>query len=226
MNYATYAHEGFFQLVIAGFIILGVLLAVPNRAVLASPAARRWFNIVSTVLVVTTLPLLASAARRMVLYEHVYGFTTLRVWSQACTALLALLVLWRAVTLWTRPERFAVGLVASCVICLVGMNVVNPDALIARENLALVSEGRPLDVDYLNTLSTDAAPVITAYARTHASTGLCPAGLLRSNDGLGAFNVSRWRALHGIAGVELPSACFDAHWPTSSTVGSYDDEWD
>ena len=49
------------------------------------------------------------------------------------------------------------------------LNVANPDGLIARANLHRVTQGKDLDCEYLQKLSTDAVPVILKY-EAHLST--------------------------------------------------------
>ena len=44
------------------------------------------------------------------------------------------------------------------------MNVVNPEALVARTNLARAEQTGRLDVSYLQGLSTDAVPAVVADA--------------------------------------------------------------
>lgn len=206
VTYAQYAHQGFYQLAVAAAVILVVLLAVPPRAKLAGPAMERGLRLAATVLVATTLPLLASAFRRMSLYEEVYGFTTQRVWSQACSVLLGLWLSWRAVTLWTSPHRFAVGAVASAVALLAGLNALDPDAFIARRNLE--AQGRPLDVGYLGELSADATPALLDFALgkgdERARVQVCRA-LLRDREAapaLSSFNLSRWLGQRRLAATE------------------------
>ncbi|MFT3841794.1 MAG: DUF4173 domain-containing protein [Myxococcaceae bacterium] len=159
-TYAMYAREGFFQLLVAAGITLGVLIVVPPRASLATASMRSGFRVVCTLLVLATLPMLASAFRRLGLYEASYGFTGERVAAQACSLLIALMLAWRGVTLWTWPWRFGVGALASTIAVLIAMNLFNPDAFIARENLARTSTSVVVDRAYLSTLSADATPVL------------------------------------------------------------------
>jgi hypothetical protein len=181
-TYAMYAREGFFQLLVAAGITLWVLIVVPPRAELATPRRRAAFRAACTLLVLATLPMLASAFRRLGLYEATYGFTGERVWAQACSLSIAMMLAWRGVTLWTWPWRFGVGALASGVVVLLGMNAFNPDAFIARKNLSRSSEVVAVDQAYLRTLSADAAPVLDE------------AGVQRATprpDSIAGFNLAR-----------------------------------
>ena len=98
---------------------------------------------------------MASALQRMRLYQREYGLTELRVYVTGCMLWLAVVFVWTAFTvLRGRRDLFAVGALVSGFAAILAINVVNPDALIARTNL-----DRPnLDVPYLMQLSDDATP--------------------------------------------------------------------
>lgn len=159
VTYSSYAREGFWQLLTVAAIVLMTVLSVPHRARATTLGLQQAVRVSAGVLVAATLPMLLSAVNRMMLYEDAYGFTRQRVLSQVVCVFVGLLLVWRALTLWTWPHRFAVGVVASSVLVLTGFNVMNPDAFIARKN---VERGGSLDVVYLRELSADAAPVLRA----------------------------------------------------------------
>jgi hypothetical protein len=98
---------------------------------------------------------MASALQRMRLYQREYGLTELRVYVTGCMLWLAVVFVWTAFTvLRGRRDLFAVGALVSGFAAIFAVNVLNPDALIARTNL-----DRPnLDLPYLMRLSDDATP--------------------------------------------------------------------
>ncbi len=128
------------------------------------------------------MPMLATAFRRLELYESTYGFTGERVWAQACSLFVGLMLVWRGVTLWTWPWRFGVGAVASAVLVLLGMNVLDPDDFVARRNLQRPADAVALDRGYLRSLSADAAPALL-------EAGIDPAQ--PADEGLASFNLAR-----------------------------------
>jgi hypothetical protein len=74
---------------------------------------------------------------------------------------LAVVLVWLLATvLRGRRGRFALGALAAVFAAVFALDLANPDALIARTNTARGLEGKPLDVRYLGTLSTDATPVL------------------------------------------------------------------
>jgi hypothetical protein len=61
-----------------------------------------------------------------------------------------------------RFNRFATGAVLAGFAVVAALNVVNPDGLIARANIARAGRGLPFDAEYLSRLSPDAVPTIAA----------------------------------------------------------------
>ena len=167
MTYADYARRGFFELLAVAFLTLGLLgvLALVTRR--ATAGATRRFNAASGAAVVLVLGMLASAFQRMWLYEQAYGFTELRVYTHSFMLWLAVvLVLYLAALLRERWGLFVLGTAVSALLYLAALNVVSPDALIARENVARYQATGKLDAPYLSGLSADATPALVAALPT------------------------------------------------------------
>src|ERR687886_1364155 len=157
LTYAAYARHGFFELVVVAALVLPLLL-------LADWALRRErrrdhavFAALAPTLVVLLLAVVTSVFQRLRLYQQVYGLTELRVYATGFVVWLAVVLLWLCATvLRRRRRRFAVGAVVAGSAAVAAMNVLNPDALIARTNVA-----RPhVDVGYLAGLSDDTTPTL------------------------------------------------------------------
>jgi predicted acyltransferase len=98
---------------------------------------------------------------RLSLYTEAYGLTTARVHAAAILVWIALTLLLFCVTV-LRGKRNVLpfAMVVSGYLVLLGMNAVNPDALVARVNLTrLATDGR-FDPQYTFRLSADAVPVL------------------------------------------------------------------
>jgi len=174
MTYSDYARRGFFELVAAAALVLVVVLSIDWLTWPRAGSAGKAVNALNILLVVLTFVVMASAVQRMLLYQQVYGLTELRFYTLAFMAWLALVLAWLIATTLRQTDAaradagrrlFVFGaLVAGMTLVLV-LNILNPDALIARTNLARSVAGRgvSLDVEYLTAkLSPDAAPSLAA----------------------------------------------------------------
>jgi hypothetical protein len=161
LTYAEYARQGFFQLVVVSLLVLPVLLAANALA----RDRQRLVRALSGALVALELVVALSALQRLHVYEEQYGLTELRLYAIGVVAWLVCVFAWAAVTILRgRVRRFAVGAVVAGFVATAALNVLNPDALIARTNL-----DRPqADLVYLQGLSDDAVPTLAAEARTHS----------------------------------------------------------
>lgn len=155
MTYAEYVHHGFAELMVAAGLVLLMLLVLGKRVALKTPMAERMMKVVSSALVLATLPLVSSGIARLQLYESAYGFTVLRVLVQATTVLVGVLLIWRGITLWVAREKFAFGAVLAVFATLSGLNVLDVEGFVTRENLELASTGKHIDNWYLAHLSAD-----------------------------------------------------------------------
>jgi hypothetical protein len=105
--------------------------------------------------------LLASALLRMRLYAAEYGLTELRFYTTAFMGWLVLVFGWFAATvLRGRPSRFGPGALASGFLVLLALNLIPPDALMARTNVVRAVAGRSFDAAYAARLSADALPTL------------------------------------------------------------------
>ncbi len=112
-------------------------------------------------MVLLIVVILASAMVRMLLYEDAYGYTPLRVYSHAFMVwLAALCVLFVVALLAARRQWLVFGTFVAALVGITGLGVLNPDRLIAEQNLLRYAHGRALDAALLTDLSVDATPVV------------------------------------------------------------------
>jgi hypothetical protein len=109
--------------------------------------------------------MMLSALGRMRLYVHYYGLTTDRLFASVFMLWLALVFVWLTVTvLRGHSGLFAAGMTISGFATLAALNAVNPEAIVARANLARLPGSSDttlaVDVEYLATLSGDATPIV------------------------------------------------------------------
>jgi hypothetical protein len=121
------------------------------------------FRALAVTLAALVCLVMVSAVGRMRQYVGMYGLTEDRLYATAFMLWLGGVLVWFVATeLGDRRERFATGGVAAGFLLLAALNVMNPDAVIARVNLARVESAVALDAEYLARLSTDAIPALAA----------------------------------------------------------------
>jgi hypothetical protein len=161
---AEYARRGFFEMVVAAGVVVATLVAA-DWLLADEGAARIRFGAIGGILVVEVAALLLSALARMRLYIGEFGLTEDRVLAVAIMALVAAALV---VVLTTLPRgqsaRFAPRMLGVTIGWVALLNVVNPEGIVVRTNLARAAEGKAFDVPYHATLSGDALAVLVAEA--------------------------------------------------------------
>jgi hypothetical protein len=193
VTYADRAHEGFWQLLMVTLLTIAVLALGGRRADPTEPRHRRLLAVTGGGLVVLALGVVASALRRMWLYEQAYGWTVLRL----CVALFELwlggvLVLVAVAWLLRWTARLPRAVVASAAAVLLGLGLAGPDAVVARWNVDRLHTKQTIDLTYLSGLSADAWPALTCLPPPMAFAAL--AGHAPEPDPWYAANLSRGRA--------------------------------
>ncbi|MDB4913171.1 MAG: hypothetical protein JWM95_815 [Gemmatimonadetes bacterium] len=147
-------------------VLLVVPLLVGTRALLRpGQALARRHTMLATPIVGLLGAILFSAVMRMKLYVQYFGLTTDRFYPLIFMAWLGIVLAWLAVTvLRGRGRLFIAGVATSGLAVLGALNVVSPDAVVARFNLeraahlASNAEAR-LDLRSMANLSADAVDI-------------------------------------------------------------------
>ena len=161
-DYASYAREGFFELLVLSILnTMGVLFV--KKFVKSSLAIRMSL----TVTVICTYIMMASSFYKMFLYESMYGYTRLRLYVYLILLFMAIFMSLIALGIW-KPNYKVIewGIMVGLVYYLV-ISFVNIDAVIVRNNLRQYEVTGKLDLYYLTTLSEDAMPDLIEYMNTH-----------------------------------------------------------
>lgn len=207
LTYAEYARQGFFQLLTVAAL---VLLVIAAAVVLGRPREGRDRELMRWslgVLCALTLVVLASALVRLQLYEETYGFTRLRVsvhatiyWLAGVFVLVGIAgIRWRARWL---PRTF-VAYTGACLLIFAG---IDPEALIARENVRRFEETGRIDTYYLATLSADALPELLALPPAEQNCVLYLSGdPVPDPDPWSGFNFARERARDAMQDIYVPN---------------------
>jgi Domain of unknown function (DUF4173) len=165
LTYAEYARRGFFELLVAAFVVGGLVLAA--EATVARRTAA--YLAAAIALVVLTAVVLGSALLRLRLYQEAYGWTELRFYVLAAIVWLATGCLLAVIGLAANRSRWLLhAVLAVSIVFGLAFNVIGPVRLVAEQNVAravhpeLVAPGGEggLDLAYLGTLGDDALPVL------------------------------------------------------------------
>ena len=204
LTYAEYAREGFFQLLAVAAITLVALVGLRAVTDLSDPVHRRRFTVLGEVAIGLTLVILVVALRRLGLYQQAYGLTMLRLFGLVFALWIGTVLVLTGLALggvgadrsWFMGAALAAGLVL-----LLGLNVVNPEAVVVRHNVDRATRAQPVDPLYLAELSDDAVPALVgAIPRLQEPerAAVLAAACDRSEppfDGWAAANTSRRRAM-------------------------------
>jgi hypothetical protein len=162
-TYAEYARKGFFELIAVAVISAGLLWAADRTVAKTDRGHTLAFRLLSSALIIQVILIMVSAFKRLYLYEQAYGFTTLRLYSHAFTVLLAVIFILLLIKILKNQAEstFAFPAFITALVFLAGLNLLNPDAFIARQNLTRYHQTGKLDGAYLGRLSADARPEVT-----------------------------------------------------------------
>jgi hypothetical protein len=165
LSYAEYARRGFFELACVASLLLPVLLGAHALIPESDARSHRLYRRLALALTALLGAIMVSAFARMGLYVHYYGISTDRLFASAFMAWLVFVFAWLALTLLrARPRRFAMGMIVSGFAVLAVLDILNPDALVARANLARAESGRTgaagADLRYVASLGGDAVPLL------------------------------------------------------------------
>ncbi len=163
VTYATYAREGFGQLLaVAGFVFAGLLILYRYGI-----ATRAFLRDAMTVLVIQTFVIGVSAISRLTLYVQAYGLTVARVWAMYCLLVVigvlgaTLIALWRRIA-WER--MFNTLVIAT--LCLFSVALLpNIEGMIVRWNIEH-QDANKIDWLYAFDLSSDAIPSLITLPQT------------------------------------------------------------
>jgi hypothetical protein len=209
LTFAEYARRGFWQLLVVTLLTLAVIALAVRLAPRAVPADRVLLRVLLGALAFGALVVVTSALWRMNIYEQAYGYTRLRVLVSAVELALGamfLLVVVAGVRLrfgWLPNAVAAVG-----VLTVLGLAALNPDRFIAAQNVARYEQIHKIDIGYLATLSSDAAPELDRlpYELRRCALWKVKVDLTEHPDNWRTYNASRARAARFVVDVDIAQA--------------------
>jgi hypothetical protein len=162
LTYSEYAREGFWQLIAAAVLTLGVVGGATLFARAETRTDRLLLRALLGGLCALTIVVVVSALHRLRLYEGAYGLTRARLLAEVFALWLGVgfaLVLAAGASRRVREELPRIG-VAVTAAGLIAFSAVSPDRLIAERNVDRWRATGEIDRYYLASLSADAVPVL------------------------------------------------------------------
>jgi hypothetical protein len=213
-TYADYARRGFGELVAVAFLSMGMIWLLSLAAKRESRSEHRIFNSLSVLMVGLLFVILASAFKRLLLYEQAYGFTHLRLYTHVAILWMGLLFAgFLLILLRQRLKLFPLLTLAAALGFTLTLNVINPEAFIVRQNLARADSSGELDLDYLRWLTSDSIPALVEglqdadFEQSNQLRPILACHQFRLEDqledrGWQSFHLSDWMAMRALDLVE------------------------
>ncbi len=173
-TYAEYAREGFFQLLAVSVVNLVIVLVG-----LSYFRESKVLKAVLAVMSFCTFIMIASSGLRMIIYIQYYYLTFLRIFVLWSLVVLTALFVGIVVSIFRKKFPLFRYCCVAVTCCYLVLSFSHPDYWIAKVNVANVDrqqeeggffQGEPYrDMNYLNNLCADAAPVLIPWQEEHGN---------------------------------------------------------
>jgi Domain of unknown function (DUF4173) len=183
LSYASYAKDGYFALLLAALLTLGIIIFVGRRTYFVAPVIPRIKYLCFALLCQVGL-LVGGTFYRLSLYQEAYGLTLTRFYGYVLLiGLFGIFMLlgWRIY----QGRSFALSeflIVRWGLILFALINILNPAGFVAKSNLQSASMIWAVDTYYLARLSTDSLPSRIGYVRNREELGSLLRGEFRFAD--------------------------------------------
>lgn len=159
INYAEYARQGFFQLMIVSVINLVTILIAKQSE--DNTKQNTYTNMMSLIMIGFTFIILISSAVRMYFYESAYGYTLLRLLVYCALLTEAILLIPTILYVINKKINLIKTYFTIIITVYLCMNFANFDNIIAKRNVDRYIEIGKIDMYYLRTeTGTDAVSQI------------------------------------------------------------------
>lgn len=156
ITYASYARQGFFQLLFV--CIINVIMVLVCKLKFEDG---RTFRKLMMVICVCTYIMIGSSAYRMILYIRNYQLTFLRILVLWTLIVIAVVMSFVTVFIYNEKIHLFEYILISITVLFIAFSFMSPDRIIAEYNINHMSKSSNTDVNYLiNELSEDASAII------------------------------------------------------------------
>lgn len=162
LTYSEYARAGFFQLVAAAVVALCVLLLLARYRRPGPAERQRHLRLLETTTIVLILVSVGVAIRRLTLYEAAQGLTMLRLTTMVFASFIGFVFVVVGLHLAGRLRPHPTGVITvGALVVLLGLDLLNPEAVVANRNISRFGGTALFDVDYhVGQLGADAIPAM------------------------------------------------------------------
>ena len=170
---AEHARQGFFQLLWVAGLASSLVAGLRATRIIEPERGAGRFVPLSLVTLALTVVIAGLSVQRLFLHIGSFGLTTARIWALAAALAIGIAILLFAVSIlgWRKEQSWFPGaMVLLAGVMVFGLNLINPDAMVASYNLSNhetfeVSDntrigGDDLDIVTIARLSDDAIPTI------------------------------------------------------------------
>lgn len=162
ITYSEYAKNGFYELIKVAIVSFLLIYAIDWSSKIETLKEKKIFKFLSAALFVEISIILLSAFKRLLLYIDGYGLTLSRFLAFALLFWIFCVFLFFIYKIFSEKKNsvFIRMVFSLTVAAWIGVNMLNPDALIAKINIERSAEGKKIDPYYFSSLSEDAVPEI------------------------------------------------------------------
>lgn len=167
-EYANYARQGFFQLMIVSIINLIIILVTTHNKNEASKKQKKYLQTMNVMLAVFTVIILISSFMRMHLYEQAFGYTFLRLMVYFILITEAILIVPTVIYIFNNKIKLVKIYSIIILTMYIIVNYSNINGMIVNKNISLYLENEELsekeiDFNYLRTTGIDGAVEMTKW---------------------------------------------------------------
>ena len=149
INYAHYARQGFFQLMIVSIINLVTILIAKKNETTNETQNNKYIKVMSLIMLGFTYIILISSVVRMFYYESAYGYTLLRLLVYCALLTEAILLIPTILYIIDKKIKLPQCYFTIILAMYVVMNFANFDIIIAKRNVDRYIETGKIDMYYL-----------------------------------------------------------------------------
>ncbi len=202
INYAEYARQGFFELMLVSIINIVIILISKKYESKENRKDYKFINIMNVLMVFLTMIIIVSSFLRMNLYESAYGYTTLRLLVYITLMTETVLMIPTVMYIFNSNFNILNSYMYIILCAYLVTNFMNIDYMVARRNVNRYYINDKIDLKYLKNYEKDNIPVLVElYNKTddveikyELEDYFNEVYLSDEKENIFEFNISRYRA--------------------------------